>query len=79
MFNGSYIVSELEDVIESGCWSSILDYDTVEWFVDEVIKLENKMPTFFKNTKEEIILTEEDGENYSKKCLSKLRKISFKR
>ena len=41
--NGYKIVSELEDVSKSDYYKSPLGYDNVDWFVNEVIKLENKM------------------------------------
>ena len=50
VLNGYYIISELEDVLESGYYESPLSYDNVDWFVKEVIKLENKMAFYFKNT-----------------------------
>ena len=62
--NGYYIVSELEDVLKSGYYKSPLSYDNVDWFVNEVIKLENKMAFYFKNTNKVIIMTEEDEEDY---------------
>ena len=61
---GYYRISELEDVLESGYYESPLDYDNVDWFVKEVIKLENKMAFYFKNTKKDIIMTQEDEEDY---------------
>ena len=36
VLNGSYIISELKDVLESGYCESPLGYDNVEWFVIEV-------------------------------------------
>ena len=48
VLNGYEIVSELEDVLQSGYHKSPLGYDNVDWFVDEVIKLENKMAFYFK-------------------------------
>ena len=36
--NGYYIISELEDVLESGHYESPLGYNNVDWFVKEVIK-----------------------------------------
>ena len=38
--NVYYIVSELEDVLKIGYFSSNLYYDTVGWFVNEVKNLE---------------------------------------
>ena len=64
VLNGYHIVSELEDVLKSDYYKSPLGYDNVYWFVDEVIKLENKMAFYFKNTKKDIIMTEEDEEDY---------------
>ena len=52
------------DVLESGYYDSPLGYDNVDWFVKEVIKLENKMAFYFKNTKEDIIMTQEDEEDF---------------
>ena len=62
--NGYYIVSELNDILQSGYYNSPLDYNNVDWFVNEVIKLENKMNFYFKNTKKDIIMTQEDEEHY---------------
>ena len=52
--------SELEDVLKSGYHKSPLGYNNVDWFVNEVIKLENKMAFYFKSTNKDIIMTEED-------------------
>ena len=65
MCNGYYIVSELAYVLKSGYYNNPLDYDNVDWFVNEVIKLEKKI--FIKNTKKDIIMTEEDF-NIKKIC-----------
>ena len=54
----------MEDVLKIGYHKSCLGYNNVDWFVDEVIKLENKMTFYFKNTKKDIIMTEENEENY---------------
>ena len=64
VLNGYRKVSELEDVLQSGCHKSPLGYDNVDWFVDEVMKLENKMAFYFKNTQKDIIMTEKDEEDY---------------
>ena len=58
VLNGYRIVSELENVLKSGYHKSPLGYNNVDWFVNEVIKLENKMTFYFKNTKKDIIMTE---------------------
>ena len=54
----------MEDVLESGNYESPLGYNNVDWYVNGVIKLENKMAFYFKNTKEDIIITEKDEEDY---------------
>ena len=59
----------MEDVLESGYYESLLGYDNVDWFVKEVIKLENKMAFYFKNTKKDIIMTQEDEEDYRNKSI----------
>ena len=64
VLNGYYIISELEDVLKSDYYQSPLGYDNVDWFVDEVIILENKMAFYFKNTKKDIIMTEENEEDF---------------
>ena len=64
VLNGYHIVSELQDVLKSEYYKSPLGYDNVDWFVDEVIKLENKMAFYFKNTKKDIIMTDDDEEEY---------------
>ena len=69
ILNGYYIVSELEDFSKSDCYKSPLGYNIVDWFLKEVIKLENKMNFYFKNTKKDIIMTEEDEEDFEKKII----------
>ena len=36
----------------------------MDWYVNEVIKLENKMAFYFKNTKKDIVMTEDDEKDY---------------
>ena len=64
VLNGYHIVSELEDVLKSDYYQSPLGYDNVDWFVDKVIRLENKMAFYFKNTNKDIIMTDDDEEEY---------------
>ena len=63
MCNGFYIVSELKNVLQSGHHSTF-GGNNVEWFVNEVIKIENKMNFYFRNTKKEIVMTQEDEEDF---------------
>ena len=46
--NGYYIISELENFLKSDYYNSLLGYDNVDWFVKEVLKLENKLAYYFK-------------------------------
>ena len=62
--NGYQIVSELEDILKSGYYESPLGHENVNWFVDEIVKLENKMNFWFKNTKKDIIMTEKDKQDF---------------
>ena len=64
VLNGYYIISDLEDVLKIGYYESPLRYDNVDWFVKEIIKLENKMAFYFKNNKKDIIMTQEDKEDF---------------
>ena len=66
VLNGYYILSEMEDVLEGGYYESPLGYNDVDWFVKKFIKLENKMVFYYKNTKKDIIMSEEDEEDYRK-------------
>ena len=43
---------------KNGYFDFPLAYDNVDWFVDEVIKLENEMAVLFKKTKKVIIVCE---------------------
>ena len=69
VLNGYYIISELNDVLKSGYYESPLGYDNVDWFVKEVIQLENKMTLYFKETKKDIIMKQEDEEDFTKNNL----------
>ena len=64
VLNGYYILSELEDALKSGYYESLLGYNKVEWFVKEVMKLDRKVVFCFKNTKKDIIMTEDHEEDY---------------
>ena len=62
--NGYQIVSELEDILKSGYHKSPLGHENVNWFVDEIVKLENKMNFWLKNTNNDITMTEEDKQDF---------------
>ena len=65
VLNGNQIISELEDVFKSGYQKSPLGYKNVDWFANEVIKLENIITFYFKNTKKDIIvMTEKDQKDF---------------
>ena len=57
----------MEDVLKSRYYKSALGYDIIDWFVDEVIKMENKMAFYSENVKKDIIMTEEGEEDYRNK------------
>ena len=56
----------MDDVLKNGYQKSPLGYNNVDWFVDEVKKLENKMVFCFKNTRKDIIMTEKDKKDIKK-------------
>ena len=62
--NGYNILSELNDVLESGYYNSRSGYNNVNCFVEEVIKLENKMAFCFKNIYENNIFSKENEDNF---------------
>ena len=41
--NGYYIKSELNQILKNDYYKSPLGHENVDWFVDEIIKLETKM------------------------------------
>ena len=57
--NGIYIVFELNNVLQSG-YQSCFGENNVEWFAIEVIKIENKMKFYLKNTKKDIVVTQKN-------------------
>ena len=69
VLNGYHIESELEDILKSEYHKSPLGYNNVDWFVNEVIKLENKMVFYVKNTNKDIIMIEEDEEDFRKNII----------
>ena len=50
--------------MKSDYYKSPLGYENVNWLVDEIIRLENKMNFGFKNTKKDIIMTEKDEKDF---------------
>ena len=64
ILNGYYIISELDDVLKNGYQESPLSYNNLDWFVDRIKKLENKVVSSFKNTKRDHIMIEENEEEY---------------
>ena len=53
ILNGYHIETELASILKSGYHKSLLGYNNVDWFVNEVSKLENKIAFYFKNTKKD--------------------------
>ena len=67
VLNGYRIVSELENLLKSGYYKSLLGYENLDSFVNEVIKIEKKMAFSFKNTKKDIIVTKRDEKDFENK------------
>ena len=63
------IVSDLPEVLASE-YKYVFGHDKVDWFVDEIIKLENKMKLYFKDTNIPLKMSEEVDYNFenSNKC-----------
>ena len=57
-------ISELNDVLINGYYIYPLGYDIADWFVNEVMKLDDKMVFCFKRTNRDITMIEEDCEQY---------------
>ena len=57
------MVSKLNDILQRGYFYSLLGYDNVNWFENEVIKL-GKKELFSAILKKDIILSEEDDDHY---------------
>ena len=76
ILNGYNIESELEDVSKSGYFESPLGYNNVDWFVDEVIKLEKRLSIL--KTLRNITLTEEDEERYRKNIVCRFCEKNIK-
>ena len=64
VLNSYQIISKLEDVLKSVYYEFPLRYDKIDWYVNEVIKLEKKKAFYFKKNKKDIITTEENEEGF---------------
>ena len=64
VLNGYHIEYDLEGILKSGYHKSPLGYNNVDWFVNEVIKIENKVAFYFNSTEKDIIMTNQDEEDY---------------
>ena len=56
----------MDDKLKSGFYEFLLGYTNVDWFVDEVIKVERKKTFYFKINNQDIIMTQEDKEKFDK-------------
>ena len=54
VINGYHVKSDMEDVLKSSYYVSPLCYCSLDWFVNEVNKLESKVAFYFKNTEKDI-------------------------
>ena len=77
LLNGYYIISELEHVLESGYYEPPLGYNNVDWFVNQIIKLENEMVFNFKNTEKDTKKTEKDEEDNKNNIICRFREIKI--
>ena len=50
--------------MKSDYYESPLRYHNVDWYVSEIIKIEIKIIFNFKNTSKDIIMTQEDKEDF---------------
>ena len=75
VLNGYYIIFELEDVLESGYYESLLGYNNVVWFVNEITKLDIKITFAFKNTRKDIVMTKNDEKGYKITFVDLVKKI----
>ena len=66
----------MEDVLESGYYESHLGYNNVDWYVNEVIKLESKMNFWFRNIKKDIIMTQENTEDFENNIICRFCEIN---
>ena len=55
----------MEVVLRNDYYESTLRYENVDWFLNEVGKFK-KMTFYIKNTKKDIVMTEDDEEDYRK-------------
>ena len=59
LLNRKINFSELNDVLQSGFFKCPLGENYVDWYVTEIVKLENRMVIFCKNTKKGNIMSED--------------------
>ena len=64
VLNGYCIVSEVDDVLQSGYYESPLRFENMDRFLVENMKSDNERAFYFKNTKKDIFKTQEDKENF---------------
>ena len=57
----------MDDVLKRGQYVCALENENMDWFVDEIIGLENKTAFYSKNTGKYFVITQEDEEVYKKK------------
>ena len=77
VLNGYHIEPLLDDILQSGYYESPLGYNNVDWFVNEVSKLESKIAFHFKKTKKDIIMTQKDREAFEKNNICRFCEKNF--
>ena len=68
----------MEDVLKSDKDKSSKIYKNVDWFCNEVVKLENKKACYFEKTRKDVIITKEDEEDFNIKICRFCKKKSGK-
>ena len=52
ILNGYHIISELDAILKGGYYESLLGYDKVDWYVNEVTKLEKEWFSILKTPRQ---------------------------
>ena len=67
--NGYFFIPELNVVLHSGFQKSPLGHENLDWFVNEVKKLENRMNFYLKKIRNNILMTQENEQDYKNKSI----------
>ena len=59
-------------MFDNGDYTSILDYDNVDWFSIENIKVGNKMDFYLQKSRKDILMTEKDEEEHKNNSICRI-------